>query len=119
MEYTENYFEIEVKVYDDFDIRLAIEEEEITKENIPFSFTTGLISLPLSEIISYSDFYMKGKTLEEVKKKGFDCTLIYTRNLGLVECVWPYQKFKKRLNEFVQTHTEALTFMKPSTTGIL
>lgn len=109
--YSENWFEVEVKIYDDFDIKQAIEEEEMKKENIPFSYTTGSLSLPVSEIIGFSDYYRKGRSLEEVSERGFDCTLIYTKTLGTIECTWGLKKLKSKLNEFVTAYPKAPEFL--------
>lgn len=108
MNYTDRWFEFPVRVYDGFEfVKTMIKEEkdfDRDAENaqpIESDWVVGIASVLPENILGWSDSFSKMVNVEQVEKEGFDLLIVETKNQGEMMCTWKREKFKKKLNEFM------------------
>lgn len=110
MKYTDKYFKFPIRVYDGFSVQKAmlIEDKKLMenpeaaeKPEVP-DWVLGYAKVPVEQILCWVDYFSEGRETSDVAQKGFDLTLIETRNLGKFECVWVRTKFEDELNKFCE-----------------
>lgn len=109
MKYTDRFFKFPVKLYlsrdvnerSDLEERLGIElppskeEEEEEPE-----YVMGWERIDVGDICGYGSIFSRNRTLEDVRRDGFDCTIVYLKYGKEVGCSWSPDHFEKKLNEF-------------------
>ena len=70
---------------------------------IDAEWISGVCRVPAADIetIIYHNGYPNGRDLEEVRKEGFDLTVVYLDRYGELICTWSRKKFEEKLNEFM------------------
>ncbi len=108
MNYTDRWFEFPIRVYDGFEyVKTMIREDksfDADAENaqpIESDWIVGIAAVLPENIIGWSDNFSKLKSVEDVEREGFDITMVETKQ-GDMMCVWKRDKFKKKLNEFME-----------------
>jgi len=113
MKYTDRFFKFPVIKYDAISLANAFLEEEqeeevqkkITTIQAP-DFAIGVMALPYEEFkrnkVAWTESCKKGDTADEVKRGGFQETVIFSINYGDFLCSWDRKKFEEKLNEFME-----------------
>lgn len=129
MNYTDKFFSFPVKVYNNQSIKhLLKQHEEKHKHDELMGFegdddeddlpepewNEGRMTMDYRDIIGWEDAASYSRSAKEVKKQGFDCLLIETKNHGSVLSTWNRQKFEEEINKHVQTR-DADALLKPNT----
>lgn len=107
--YTDKFIKIPVRLYEGFYVQKAYSQSELYDRPVPIDYVVGQMSLPIEEILGWSDNFESGRTPEEIYADGFDSVTIRTRNLGEIECHWTSGRFEDEINKFVEKNPETAT----------
>ena len=102
----ENFFKFPIKMYDLYSMINAENQEDKNAkdgniEPIQVEFVDGLKSCRPENILSWTESYHKGQSMEEVMEDGFPITVVnVSEGLGIAqyECLWNLEEFEKQLD---------------------
>ena len=107
MKYTDRFFRVPIKVYDELEITAALLKEDKQLENDPelvkieeASWVQCWYEILPDDIIGYSENF--SREVGDITSALPDLTLISTKHQGQLPCLWKINKFKDKLNEFYQ-----------------
>ena len=116
MKLTDRYFRFPIKVYDGWELTKAMIKEEKQLESDPEEAQLELPSwvqcwqrVRPSEILGWSENFSRESNFEEVASKGGDMTMVETKHLGMLPCLWTIREFEDRLNIFYDKSKQVST----------
>lgn len=68
----------------------AVSEEDLKKEP---DWVMGYIYIPFEDILGWGDSFSTTDEVADVAEKGFSLTLVYTKTMGEMLCVWTVKQF--------------------------
>ena len=109
MKFTDSFFKFPVTLYSGFDLQRDSKTEELLDAPVATEYVIGTARLPIDELLESTWFeaWTKDRTVADVKEYGCNVTIIHTRNFGQFPCLWPIEKFEKKLNEFMEELTSS------------
>ena len=125
MRFSERFFKFPIKIYDGVSIRRVMKQElDLDNPDDVQSpdWVQGYAKLPYWSLdkLYYHEGFSTGRTPEEVAKDGFDLTSVYHAEFGDFECLWPLEKFEKRLDEFAERYESYVkTIVSPSKASVV
>lgn len=113
MKYTERFFKFPIRLYLTKDVqeRYELEEKlniELSSDDDDLDYVIGWEHVDPDEIFGYGSVFSRNRTLEEVKEKGFDCTIVYLRNGKEIASSWSPKKFAEKLDSFYEQYEDFL-----------
>lgn len=103
MKFTEQFFKFPIILYDAFALDRAARKEEEDDEilsALPVAYAIGAARVPLNEIQGWYEHWVRGRTIDDILRDGFDCTRVLTKTLGEYNCSWNIKKFEQKMDEF-------------------
>lgn len=103
----DNFFKFPVKMYDLYSMMNAENQEDKNAQDghiepIQVEFVDGLKVCRPENILSWSQSYHKGQSIEEVTNEGFPITVVnILESLGIsqYECIWSLDEFERQLDK--------------------
>lgn len=97
--FTDKFFAFPVKVFE----KDKFEDDPMLNKQAK-DWVPGILRVPADcwEYATWSDHYSEGRTMDEIREEGFDCTSVYIPEYGEVICTWPRKKFEEKLNAFME-----------------
>ena len=108
--FTDRFFAFPIKIYDGKTVRFKENDEEFEEERegeaLPIldgDWVMGQVRVSRHEVdnLLWYDGYTGDLNVKDVAEKGFNSTVVMTENFGQFSCMWPRDKFERKLNEFV------------------
>jgi hypothetical protein len=100
---TDSLFKMPIRLFDP----IEMEQDEITEEitnnierYIP-DYVVGWKRISIEKIIDWQECFARGKTLDEVRRDGLDCTLVKTMGEVYI-CDWDFKSFEKAYNKHIR-----------------
>lgn len=108
MKYSDKFFRFPVKLYltkdleekSDLETRLGIEFKKDEKPEP--DYVTGWECIDVDDICGFGTIFSRTMTIEDVKERGFDCTIVYLKYGKEVASSWDPKKFEEKLNKFYE-----------------
>jgi hypothetical protein len=114
---SENFFKMEIKMFDLYSLMNAeMEEEKVSNREgvlkpIESDYIVGFKLVKPEDIISWGDTYSKSETMEDIVQTGFTSTAVVVKEnleIAIYECVWKRKEFEERLDKFILFKNNAL-----------
>jgi len=110
MNHCDKFFRFPVKLFLTKDIEDSKNREEILgiklEEPEEPDYVTGWDCVDVNDIRGFGTIFSRNRSIEDVKADGFDSTIIYLSYGREVGCAWSPDKFKEKLNTFVERMEE-------------
>lgn len=99
MKYTDRFFEFPVRVYDRYTAEEAMTKEKDLGAPMEGEWVEGNVRINFKEITVWSDYFDSTQGVDGVVKKGFEATIIWTKNEGVFISPILKKDFEARLNK--------------------
>jgi hypothetical protein len=104
MKPSERLFKFPIKLYHQFYLNKAEEEERESSPDTPIeaSWVEGYARVHIDEIVGWYETFSRGMSMEKIEKKGPDITLVQTERQGDFMCLWPRRRFEIEYDEYME-----------------
>ena len=95
--YSERYMKFPIRMYRSEDVERG---EEFNIEDIEYAI--GYVRICPYDIIEWFQCFSRPRTIEDVKREGFDSTRFKTKSGEFYDCTWDVKKFEERIDRWIE-----------------
>lgn len=119
MKFTDRFFRLPIRFTDEYSI-IKINEEIQENKKLPdeqpmVNSIDSVYRLPFGEVDGWQEVNPPETKFDDIlngERKGFECTMVYTKTHGDLLCSWNIDKFEKKLDEYHDKMTKYFESLK-------